>query len=139
MVDHLVFYVIHPYVIYCSGSPSCGTIFLKLAPKFNCTIREGSIVFINVLNSKRQSYQCYKTIINWVVAKFAHLFHFVKFVDAPFPAPTFYWCVLTTEMSHYSTAAHTFCKLLWVKLTRKCTSMSKLERGWWENWRGALI
>ncbi len=45
-------------VIKCNGSLLCGTIFLKPAPKFDCTIREGAIVFSNVLNSKRQSYQC---------------------------------------------------------------------------------
>ncbi len=33
------------------------------------------------------------------------------FVNAPFPAPTFYWQALTTMTSHYSTAAHTFCLL----------------------------
>ncbi len=38
--------------------PCVELFFWKPATKFNCTIREGAIVFTNVLNSKRQSYQC---------------------------------------------------------------------------------
>ncbi len=41
------------------------------------------------------------------------------FIDATFPAPTFYWCTLTTVMSHYSTAAHTFRMLFMSQINLK--------------------
>ncbi len=41
------------------------------------------------------------------------------FVDAPFPAPTFYWRALTTVMSHYSSVAHTFCMLFMSQINLK--------------------
>ncbi len=112
MVDHLVFYVIHPYVIYCSGSPSCGTIFLKPAPKFNCTVREGAIVFISVLNSKRQSYQCLQNKNPLSSCKVSIFFSFCQCFRWPFSSPYILMArAVTTVMSHYSTAVHTFLTL----------------------------
>ncbi len=76
------------------GSPMCGTIFCKPAPKFICTIREDSIHFIRVLNSKRYSYQCLQNKSPLSSCKVSTFFHFVRFSDDPFPVPTFYWHAL---------------------------------------------
>ncbi len=111
MMDHLVFYVIHPYRYIVVDHPCAEQFFCKPPPKFICTIREGSIHFISVLNSKRQSYQCLQNKNPLSGCKVSTFFHFVSFSDDPFLAPTFYWCALTTVTSHYSTAAQTFCIL----------------------------
>ncbi len=122
MVDHLVFYVIHPYMIYCSGSPLCGTLFCKPAPKFIYTIREGSIHLISVINSKRQSYQCLQNPNSQSSCKVSTFFHFVSFSDDPFPVSTFYWCMLWLLWRHTNpTAANIPVCCLWIKLSWKCT------------------
>ncbi len=99
-------------MIKCSVSPLGGTIFLKPAPKFDCTIREGIIVFINVLNSKRQSYQCSENKNPLSGCKVSTFFHFVSVSDDPFPAPSFYWRALWPLWRHTtSIAAQSFCIL----------------------------
>ncbi len=111
------------YILMCGESLSflsdpplhailCGTMFCKLAPKFICTIREGSIHFINVRNSKRKSYQCLQNKNPLSSCKVSTFFHFVSFSDDPFPAPTFYWRALWLLWRHTTpTAAQTFCML----------------------------
>ncbi len=111
-MDHLVFYMIHSYVIYCSWSLLCRTIFCKPTPKFICTISKGSIHFISVLNFKRQPYQCLQNKIPLSSCKVSTFFNVVSFSDDPLPALTFYWCALWLLWRHtIATAAQTFCML----------------------------
>ncbi len=111
-MEHLVFYMIHSYMMYCSGRPLCRTIFCNSASTFICTIRKGSIHFISVLNSNRQSYQCLQNQNSLSGCKVGTFFHFISFSDDPFQVPTFFWHALWLLRCHPTpTAAQTFCML----------------------------
>ncbi len=119
-------------MIYCSGSPLYGTICLKPAPKFNCTVSEGAIVLSVYLIPRDNHISVYRTIIYWAVAKLAH-FHFVNVWDDPFPAPTFYRRTLTTVTSHYSHNSTTFLYVVyesnWLENAHKWADYRKMM--WW--------
>ncbi len=76
----------------------------------------------------------YRTKIQWVGAKLAYFFHFVSVLDDPFLAPTFYWCVLWLLSHHTTPLQHTLSlRCLRVKLTWKCTCMSRLSQNYMVN------
>ncbi len=58
MVDHLVFYVIHLYVIYIVVDHPCAELFFEACPQIQLHCQRRRHCLISVLNSKRQSCQC---------------------------------------------------------------------------------
>ncbi len=95
-------------------------IFCKPAPKFICIIREGSIDFISVLNSKRQSYQCLQNKNPLSGCKVSTFFSFCQCLRWPFSRPYILLArAVTTVTSHYSTAANTFLTLFMSQINLK--------------------
>ncbi len=75
-------------------------IFLKPAPKFNCTITEKAPLSLSMYLIPRENHiSVYKTKIHWVVAKLAHFFHFVHLCWCPLSSPY----ILLARADHCST------------------------------------
>ncbi len=112
MVDHLVFYVIHPWVIYCSGSPLWGNNFWSLPPNSTSLSEKVPLSLSMYLIPRDNHISVYRTKIHRAVAKFSKFFSLCPCLSMP-PFQPLHFIGACWLLWHHTTptAAQTFCML----------------------------
>ncbi len=112
MVDHLVFYVIHPRWYIVVDHP-CVELFFVSLPPISSALSEKAPLSLSVYLIPRDNHiSVYRTKIHWEVAKFAHLFSLCQFFRWPLDIQYILLArAVTTVTSHYS---HSSTNILYV-------------------------